>query len=184
MDFESKKLIRKHILEIRDRQNLEDRARWDDAIFLKFIGSEYYKNAGVIFIFVSFRSEVDTRRVIKKALEDGKTVCVPRVISKDAGMKAFRINNIEELKPGYYGVLEPSPECEEVPEDEIDLVVMPGAAFDRKGGRIGYGGGFYDKFLPGLRHDAKKIALAYDFQVLEHVPTDEHDIKADGIITN
>jgi len=184
MDFESKQEVRKYILEMRDRQRREDRARWDDVIFSKFIDSEYYKNSEVIFIFVSFRSEVDTHRIIKKALEDGKTICVPRVISKNDGMKAFRINSIEELKKGSFGVLEPSADCKEVPGAEIDLVVMPGAAFDKNGGRIGYGGGFYDRFLSGLRHNAKKIALAYDFQILKHVPMDEHDIKPDGIITN
>jgi len=184
MEFESKQQLRKYILEMRDRQSLEDRNRWDDAIFSKFIHSEYYKNSGVIFIFVSFRSEVDTHRIIKKALEDGKTVCVPRVISKKEGMKAFRINSIEGLKTSNYGILEPSLECEEIQADKIDLVVIPGAAFDKSGGRIGYGGGYYDMFLTGLRHDTKKIALAYDFQVLKHVPTEDHDIKIDGIITN
>jgi 5-formyltetrahydrofolate cyclo-ligase len=179
-----KKELRKKILEMRDQQKPADRALWDDIVYNKFIGSEYYRNSKVIFIFVSFRSEVDTHRIIRKALEDGKVVGVPKVVSKKEGMKVFRIDSISDLEAGYFGVLEPKEGCRSIPAEEIDLIVMPGAAFDRVGGRIGYGGGFYDRYLADMGADVKKIALAYRMQVLEKVPMDENDMRVGSIITN
>ena len=180
----SKKDVRKFILDKRDHCSAEDRLRWDEAIYNKFIKSEDYKKAKVIFIFVSFRSEVDTHKIINKAIEDGKTICVPKVVSKQDGMRVFRINGLGDMEPGYYGILEPSEKCDEIPIKDIDLITIPGAAFDRKGGRIGYGGGFYDRFLTKIPGNVKKIALAYEIQVLNSVPMNENDIRIDGIITN
>lgn len=179
-----KKELRDKVLQLRDQQKPSDRALWDDIIFSKFTGSEYYRNAGVIFIFVSFRSEVDTHRIIRKALEDGKVVGVPKVASKKEGMKVFRIGGMSDLEAGYFGVLEPKEGCPEIPSEDIDLVVMPGAAFDREGGRIGYGGGFYDRYLSEMGREVRKIALAYRMQVMDKVPMEENDVRVDGIITN
>lgn len=183
MENKNKNELREAMLKKRDSQSLEEKARKDAAIFEKFIASEYYNNSKVIFIFVSFRSEVDTHRIIERAINDGKIVCVPKVISRKEGMKAFIINDFKDLKEGYFGILEPSEKCPEIERNKIDIAVMPGAAFDRNGGRIGYGGGFYDRFLKDLE-SIKKIALAYDFQVLEKVPMDENDVRIDGVITN
>ncbi|MBP1743847.1 MAG: 5-formyltetrahydrofolate cyclo-ligase [Firmicutes bacterium] len=179
-----KKEIREKVLQLRDQQKPADRALWDDIIYGKFTGSEDYRDAGVIFIFVSFRSEVDTHRIIRKALEDGKTVVVPKVVSKKEGMKVFRIGSMSDLEAGYFGVLEPKEGCLPIPSEEIDLVVMPGAAFDREGGRIGYGGGFYDRYLSEMGREVRKVALAYRMQVLDKVTMDENDIRVDSIITN
>jgi len=179
-----KKELRKKMLEMRDQQKPADRALWDDIIYNKFTGSEYYRDARVIFIFVSFRSEVDTQRIIRKALEDGKVVGVPRVLSEKEGIKVFRIYSMSDLEAGYFGVLEPKEGSTEIPSEDIDLIVMPGAAFDRDGGRIGYGGGFYDRYLAEAGRAAGKIALAYRFQVLDKVPMDENDMRVDSIITN
>jgi len=179
-----KKELRKKMLEMRDQKKPEDRALWDDIIYNKFIGSDYYRNASVIFIFVSFRSEVDTHRIIRKALEDGKVVGVPKVVSKKEGIKVFRIDSMEDLEAGYFGVLEPKEGCRSIPAEDIGLIVMPGAAFDKEGGRIGYGGGFYDRYLSEAGREIKKIALAYRFQVLDKVTMDENDISVDCIITN
>jgi 5-formyltetrahydrofolate cyclo-ligase len=179
-----KKELREKMLKMRDQQKPADRALWDDIIYSKFTGSEYYRNASVIFIFVSFRSEVDTCRIIRKALEDGKVVGVPKVVSKKEGMKVFRIGGMSDLEAGYFGVLEPKEGCQSIPAEEIDLIVMPGAAFDRDGGRIGYGGGFYDRYLSEAGREVRKIALAYKMQVLDKVTMDENDMRVDNIITN
>lgn len=184
MDMSSKNALRKFILAKRDQSIAEDRANWDEEILNRFTTSEYYKKSKVIFIFVSFRSEVDTHKIIKKAIEDGKIICVPKVISKEHGMKVYRIKSLEDLVAGYYGILEPSEKCEEVSINDIELAVMPGAAFDREGGRIGYGGGFYDRFLTKVQGNIKKIALAYKLQIIEAVPMEENDIRIDDIITN
>jgi 5-formyltetrahydrofolate cyclo-ligase len=91
---------------------------------------------------------------------------------------------LSELEPGYFGVPEPVDKCPEVDTGDIDLVIMPGIAFDREGGRIGYGGGFYDRFLIKMERKVDRIAPAYDFQVVDEVPVDLWDIRIDGIITN
>ena len=184
MNINSKNALRKFILAKRDQYCIEDRRNWDEIIYNKFISSDYYKKSKVIFIFVSFRSEVNTHKIIIKAIEDGKTICVPRIVSKEQGMKVYRIKGLEELETGYYGVLEPSEKCEEISIKDIDLVIMPGAAFDRNGGRLGYGGGFYDRFLSKAQENLKKIALAYEFQILESVPMEGTDIRIDDVITN
>lgn len=176
--------LRTLCLKKRDELDPHYRELWDDLIYQKFIKSTHYATSKVIFIFSSFRSEVDTHRIIIKAVQDGKVVGVPRVISKTEGMKVYRISCIEDLEPGYYGVLEPRHCCQEIQKEEIDLIVMPGAAFDTNGGRIGYGGGFYDKYLVGVPDRTIKLALAYSSQILDHVPMDENDMRVDLLITN
>jgi len=179
-----KKEIRKRMLQLRDEQSPAERALWDDIIFSKLTGSSDYRNAKTIFIFVSFRSEVDTHRIIRKALEDGKVVGVPKVLSKAEGIRVLRIERMEDLEAGYFGVLEPKEGCTEIPAGEIDLILMPGAAFDREGGRIGYGGGFYDRYISEAGREIRKVALAYRMQVLDKVPMEENDMRVDAIITN
>lgn len=182
--MENKKAIREKILKMRDEISIDERKKYDEEIFNKVIKSGYYKEAKNIFIFVSYKTEVDTHKIIKKALEHGKTICVPKVISKKDGMYGAKINKFSDLKPGKYGILEPGIENEKVKEQDIDLVLVPGAVFDMKGGRIGYGGGFYDRFLVKLREGVPKIAIAYNVQIIDKVPMDELDVRIDGIIYN
>lgn len=183
MDFLNKKDIRKHILGRRDKVELDIRREWDKGIFSKLIYSEFYKNAKIIFAFVSFESEVDTHQIINQALKDSKTICVPRIESKERGMEIFKINSLDELETGYFGILEPKKSCPSIDPQKIDLILMPGVAFDREGGRVGYGKGFYDNFLRKMNKKVDKIALAYDFQLLDKVPMDEFDVRIDGVIT-
>lgn len=184
MNLQSKKAIRKTILNQRDNIETDIKEKWDNEIFLKVINSEAYKNANVIFVFVSFKSEVDTHKIITYALKDSKTICVPKINVSEKEMEIFKIESLGELKEGYYGILEPQENCPSVNSDEIDLILMPGAAFDKQGGRIGYGGGFYDRFLKRMNKKVDKIALAYDFQIIDKVPMEEFDIKINGIVTN
>lgn len=180
----SKKEYREEVLALRSQLDIHTKNQWDNIILDKLINSDYYKNSSVIFAFVSFRDEVDTHKFIKQALKDGKTICVPKVPSKKQGMETHIIKGFEDLKEGYFGILEPIDGCTKASPDDIDFILMPGVAFDLEGGRVGYGAGFYDKFLAKLNKDVPKIAIAYDFQLYEKVPTDEFDIKIDGIITN
>ncbi|WP_027623261.1 5-formyltetrahydrofolate cyclo-ligase [Clostridium lundense] len=182
--MEDKKLIRDSILKIRDTISLSERKKYDEEIFKKVIESKYYKEAKSIFIFVSYKTEVDTHKIIKKALEDGKVISVPKVISKKDGMYGAIINKFSDLKPGKYGILEPGEENIKILEKDIDLVLIPGAVFDKEGGRIGYGGGFYDRFLVKVRKDVPKVAIAYDVQIIDKVPMGELDVRIDDIISN
>lgn len=155
----------------------------DEKIFHKVIQSDAYIKSETIFIYVSFDGEVDTHEIIKYALRHGKKICVPKILSKEEGMSAVIISSFEELKLSKYKILEPENFNKKVDETVIDLVLMPGVAFDEHGGRIGYGGAFYDRFLRKTRENTLKIALAYDFQILDQVPMEEHDAKIHGIIT-
>jgi 5-formyltetrahydrofolate cyclo-ligase len=155
----------------------------DKLIYEKVITCEQFTKAKVVFIYVSYKNEVDTHNIINYALLKGKIVAVPKIVSVKEGMEAVRINSQQELCESPYGILEPSSFDNRIDIKSIDLVLAPGAAFDKRGGRIGYGAGMYDKFLVGLRKDAAKLALAYSFQVFDAVPMEDNDIYMDGIIT-
>lgn len=186
--MENKKEIRKLMREKRALLTKEEREKLDSAIFEKVINSKEYKESKNIFVFVSYDTEIDTHRIIKQALKDEKVLCVPRVISKEEGMIIAQIKSFDELEPGAYGILEPGDNTFKVDETLIDVAYLPGLAFDKLGGRVGYGGGFYDRFLRKSRKDCKKIGLAYSFQVLEKVPMQQNaeyvDEYIDGIITD
>jgi 5-formyltetrahydrofolate cyclo-ligase len=175
--------IRKKILEHRESIDSDIRSKWDDSIFKRLISSEPYKRSNTIFAFVSFKSEVDTHRIINHAISNHKTICVPKINSKQEGIKIYKIDSFNQLKKGYFGILEPIEGCMPVDKNSLDLILMPGVAFDRYGGRVGYGAAFYDRFLSNMNKQVDKIALAYHFQVLDSVPMSEHDIRIDGIIT-
>lgn len=184
MDLQSKKEIRKYIIEKREAIEYGVRKEWDINVFNNLVNSEFYKRAKVIFAFVSFKSEVDTHQIINRAISDKKIICVPKIKSKEKGIEIFKINSMTELSIGYHGILEPFDNCPPVDAKELNLILMPGAAFDRQGGRVGYGMGYYDRFLTNLKGYVDKIALAYGLQVLEKVPMDETDVRINGIITN
>lgn len=169
--------------EKRENLNISDKDNYDARIFHLVTESEEYKKAGVIFIYVSYNHEADTHSIICRALKDNKTVCVPKIISKLHGMKAVQIKSFKELKPGAYGILEPENNCG-IDAENIDLVILPGLAFDADGGRLGYGAGFYDRFLCGLRDDAKLIGIGYKFQIVNKVPMESYDHRIHRIITD
>ncbi|MPN13549.1 putative protein YqgN [bioreactor metagenome] len=179
-----KKELRKIILEKRDSIDLSERIKYDKHIFNSLIDSPVYNEAKCIFIFVSYKTEVNTHEIIKQALSQGKRVCVPKVLSKNEGMYAVEIKKYDDLKSGKYGILEPENLENKINEEEIDLALIPGVAFDKNGGRMGYGAAFYDRFLIKLKKDTPKIALAYGMQIVDYIPMNEWDVKMDGIITN
>lgn len=140
-----------------------------------------YKKAKTLLIYVSKKQEVETTRLIESAWEDGKEVAVPKVSDNHKDMRFITIDSFDRLKEGYFHVLEPEYGMEY--DDPNPLVIMPGVAFDLSCHRVGYGKGFYDRFLK--RHpDYKKIALSFDFSLLKEVPHDENDIDPDLIVTD
>ena len=180
----NKNEMRSTMLNSRDSLSIKERGVKDNIISNKFLESESYKNAQTIFIYVSFASEVDTHEIINKALLDKKNVCVPKVISQKEGMEVILIKTFSELKDGKFGILEPVSRDNKIEPDKIDMVVIPGLAFDKDGGRLGYGGGYYDRLLVGLRSETPKIALAYSSQIIEKVFMNENDIYINRIITD
>lgn len=180
-----KKFFRKATREKLNNLSLGEKIRRDDIIFSEITMNDSYKCSKNLFIFVSYKNEVDTHKIIKDAISKGKTVAVPVILSLDKGMVAVKIDSLEDLKENKYGILEPTLiENRIINPEEIDLVIVPGAAFDKNGGRVGYGAGMYDKYLQNIRNGVQKIALGYSFQLFDKVPMELHDIRMDEVITD
>lgn len=185
--FQDKKVLRKEILEKRDNIDLVKRKEMDKKILNKFYETQYYNDAEKIFIYISYASEINTKEIINKALKDNKKIYVPRTEFKSRNMDAVEITSLDNLLESTYGILEPSTEESKTEPNELDLIVVPGVAFDRNGGRMGYGAGFYDRYFKKINKEniskIVKLALAYEFQILDKVPMNSQDVPVDYIIT-
>ncbi|MEE0111130.1 MAG: 5-formyltetrahydrofolate cyclo-ligase [Oscillospiraceae bacterium] len=143
-----------------------------------FAASEAYKNAKTIYGYLPYNQEVRTVPMLERALKDGKRVAVPKCYGEE--MRFIYLDDLTKVEKGYAGIPEPIAD-EPVADDETALVLMPGLAFDPKGHRIGYGGGFYDKFL-AAEPNHPTLALCYEFQMLPSLETEEHDIPVDCVL--
>ena len=200
----NKKDIRKSVLALRDGISSKDKTQYDASIKEIVLGMEEYRRAEVILAYVSYRSEVDTTALIQKALADGKYVFAPKVSGNE--MEFWQISSLENLREGYRGILEPEqsisfPDWISRNIGSKVMMWMPGIAFDKERHRIGYGGGFYDRYLNRLMQQSDQIAsadqtrtqsgrfmlttaaFAYSCQILERIPYEEHDVKPDFLIT-
>ena len=139
---------------------------------------DIFREATDIYCYIDFGGEVGTRPLIQEAWKLGKSVWVPRVHAET--MDFYEITSFDQLKPGSYGILEPEEGIPAIAED--GLMIMPGVAFDAKRNRVGYGGGYYDRYLEAHPH-LHTIALAFDMQVLYEVPSEELDIKPQILVT-
>ena len=144
----------------------------------KFRSCQAYQNAKSIYFYLPYNQEVRTVPMLLKAIEDGKKVAVPKVYGEE--MEFLYIENLDQISEGYMGIPEPTADGP-VAHDETALILMPGLAFDREGHRIGYGGGFYDKYLAKEPHHPT-VALCYEFQMQEHVETEEFDSPVDLVL--
>lgn len=184
MTIINKKELRKEILRKRQVMDTIEKEKADNKITDEFLKTDYYKKAEKIFIYVSYDSEINTKGIINRALSDNKKIYVPRTDFKTKNMDAVEIIALAELMENSYGILEPSIEKKSINPNNLDLIVVPGVAFDRNGGRMGYGAGFYDRYFKKLSNKKiKKLVLAYDLQVVAEVPMEECDVPVDYIIT-
>ena len=185
--FDDKRALRRKILDERKNINIVKKEDMDNKILDKLYESEYYRKSKKIFIYISYDSEINTKGIINKALEDNKKVYVPRTEFKNRLMDAVEIMSLDNLVESDFGILEPSIKEPHIDPNELDLIVVPGVAFDKQGGRVGYGAGFYDRYFNKISEDnikkIIKIALAYNFQVIEKVPMDKQDVPVNYIIT-
>ena len=176
-----KKKFREEALAKRNSISAEMRAEKSRKITEYILQSDAYKQAKTAFSFVSMGSEVETREILKRAWRDGKTVAVPKT-EKGRKMIFLRIDSFADLKEGRFGVMEPVTGEEVVPETG-DLFLVPGALFDRKKNRVGYGGGYYDTYFEKYR-GYRKIGIAFSEQITEtDIPVAEYDIPLDDIVT-
>ena len=182
---EEKKLLRKEILSRRDALTEEERERGKFLITERILGHQWYYLSDRILGFVNYGSEICTTEILENALQDGKEVYVPKVEGRE--MEFYRIRSLTELKEGYKGIREPQGNTASyvfTPENAAgSLFLMPGSVFDPLGNRLGYGGGFYDRYLAdkeALR--LRSIAVGFRCQQAEEVPVEETDIKPYQVI--
>jgi len=154
---------------------------------LFLVGSDAFRRAACLMVYLPFRGEVPTDLIIQRALAAGKTVAAPVTVKEVRRLVPFRLTDRPEpqLRRGAYGIAEPDPaRCQAVAPRSLDLVVVPGVAFDAEGGRLGYGGGYYDRFLTTEAPQAVRSALAYEVQVSEQpLPLETSDARMDFIFT-
>jgi len=144
-----------------------------------------FGRARTVLCYASFRSEVETSAIIGESLARGKRVALPKVDREKRRLELYEVKDASELSPGYMEIPEPSSTGEgSVSIGDIDLVIMPGAGFDLSGNRLGYGGGYYDILLADSGKDTPKIALAYEEQIVDSIPSEKHDVKVDIIVTD
>ncbi len=179
----SKKEIRKSIKEKKSKLSPLEIENNSKIIIKELITSDEYKNSKKIFSYVSFNQEVVTKNLLKDTFTR-KKIAVPKIV--DNQMVFYYIESLDELDTGIKGILEPKNTANSniaIPE-EGDLFLVPGLAFDLNKNRIGYGRGYYDKYFNKYKDiNFHKIALAFDFQIIETIPADNYDVTLDGIIT-
>ena len=173
-----KSILRKEIREKKRAMTVEQVEEASARLAKLFLSSEAYQNAKTIYGYLPYNQEVRTVPMLEKALRDGKQVAVPKVYGEE--MRFILMEDLSKVETGYAGIPEPIADGP-IAQDPTALVLMPGLAFDKEGHRIGYGGGFYDRFLE-KEPNHPTVALCYDFQMLPHLETDAHDIPVDLVI--
>jgi len=178
-----KKELRKGVLKIRNALPPEERAVKSVLITERLTELHDIREAATIMVFLNFGSEVQTDGLISWGWEMGKRIVAPLCCPETREMMPLIINDFADLETGHYGIREPKALCTiVVPHEEIDVVLIPAVAFDRQGRRVGYGGGYYDRFLP-LVPRAARIGVVFSCQIVPEVNADLHDISAQIIVT-
>lgn len=177
--------IRRSTFARRDALSKDERSKKSAAIMERLFGFANFLEARIVLFYMSYSSEVDTEPMVRKALELEKIVALPLVDSKKKEIVPFRIENFDrDLRPRYRGIREPIRQrCKQIPVQYINLAIIPGVAFDERGGRIGHGVGIYDRFIPRLDITTRKVALAFECQIVPQIPMEPHDRYTDIIIT-
>ena len=173
-----KTLLRQTIRQRKRAMTEEEIARRSAALAALFAQSDAYRQAKTIYGYLPYNQEVRTVPMLQQALHDGKRVAVPKVYGDE--MKFIYLDDLTQVEKGYAGIPEPVADGP-VAQDETALVLMPGLAFDSQGHRLGYGGGFYDKFLAS-EPNHPTLALCYEFQMLPSLETEAHDIPVDTVL--
>lgn len=182
---EQKKDLRNRVLRLRDELPREERERAALLLTERVLGHQWYYLSDVVLGFASYGSEIDLDEILRETLRQGKALYLPK--TEESGICFYRVYDLEELRPGYKGIREPAgdAECYEYDETAAEhvLMLLPGAAFDKERNRMGYGKGFYDRFLadkPGLA--LRTIGVGFACQMVEKVPADEWDVRPYQVI--
>lgn len=179
-----KKTLRKEM--IQKRRGMKDEI-WHEKshdILERITTLNLLENADYVMIFMDFRKEVETKPIIEWLWHNNRQVVIPRVKKGSPILELCLIDSFADMDLSPLGILEPKASHDTfVKPDQIDFVFMPGVAFTESGERLGYGGGYYDQLIPLMKATVPKIALAFDLQIVDSLPVEDHDIRIDGIIT-
>jgi 5-formyltetrahydrofolate cyclo-ligase len=177
--------IRRSTVARRDALSKKQRAEKSAAIMKRLFEFANFLESKIVLFYLSHKSEVDTEPMIHKALALEKIIALPLIDGEKREIIPLKIDNLDrDTQPGYRGIREPiSRRCKQIPVQQVNLAIIPGIAFDERGGRIGYGTGFYDRFIPNLDITTRKVALAFECQIVLQIPMEPHDRYTDIIIT-
>jgi 5-formyltetrahydrofolate cyclo-ligase len=180
---DEKKQLRRQLKEELSALSLPLYEHWSFQIAQQLYKDEFWEKAATVAITISRFPEVDTWQIIRKAWEQGKRIVIPKCEAKSRTMDFRELTVFSQLESVYFGLLEPIvSETSSVPAEEIDLVIVPGAAYARSGYRLGFGGGYYDRFL--ANYHGNTLSLAFEKQLINSLPIERHDIPVRKIISN
>ncbi len=177
--------FRKQVIESRKNKDTKFIFLNSEIITEKLLSMDCIKHANTIMLYLDFNNEVKTDQLINKLISLRKTVASPVTIKNERKLSPFEIINLKEgIKIGAYGIREPNQEISnEVSIENIDVLIVPAVAYDKNCYRLGYGGGYYDRFIGNLRDDTITIGIAFDLQIFDSIPKEEHDSQLNYIIT-
>jgi 5-formyltetrahydrofolate cyclo-ligase len=177
---EAKRALRRRVKGWRDALSAPERESLSGHLADRLLALECYRAAGTVLVYADFGSEVATGALVGAILQDGKRLVMPRVADGDLVLHAV-VDPERDLVAGVWGIREPDPACNEVAPAEVELFLLPGLAFDEGGGRLGYGRGYFDRVL--AQASGRRVALAFDGQVVEAVPRGATDVAMDLVVT-
>lgn len=190
MENTNKATVRKAMLDVRDAISRENHLKWSSDIGEQIRKSGWWKDSEVLLSYASFRSEVETDELNRRALAEKKILCLPRTFPKERRMEFYRVDSLEQLGSGYQGIREPMGDKlrpigrEDLCEAAV-MMLMPGVAFDENHNRIGYGGGYYDRYLERYgKYIDTTVMLAYACQRIHGIPAGELDVSPDYVVIN
>jgi 5-formyltetrahydrofolate cyclo-ligase len=181
----TKSELRREYTALREAMDESEVQRRSAKIIDTIVKLPVFKRAKTVMVYLNFKNEVDSLKMIEESFKAGKKVLIPYCTKENMELIPSELNDIEsEIVKGKNGYLQTKKECvKPVPLDEIDLIIVPGIAFDRRCYRLGFGAGYYDRFLKKLNFEKPTIGVCYDFQIIHSIPTEPHDVPLDFVIT-
>jgi 5-formyltetrahydrofolate cyclo-ligase len=183
---ETKAFIRKKILNLLNKQEEEDKRKKSLIILDKIFNFPEFRRSNTVLFYASFDGEVETFEMMKQAQQLGKKIALPIAIRKERKIVPMLVDNLEEdLECGEYGIMQPKETAGKTADlNELDMVVVPGLAFDKNNTRLGRGAGYYDRFLEKIPSNVFSVGLAFDFQIVDFLPKEANDIAVSSVISN